>query len=191
MLRSSYALTTYIPPFRTLTSYDCNTSDCTGRIPNTNTTDTYLQLFDEIAPLQPVYKAFQGASKLCIGEKKGNIAYLYVVYGDACYWLIGYPDAGRKDHLPKLKIRDSRRRRLNDAAKTNDKYDKYLGEYVVVRFKDGPGITNTLWEIFEDGSDHKSPYAKWYKTGNDDPCAGTSWNIRLCSASNSYLRRKE
>jgi hypothetical protein len=123
-----------------------------------------------------VYKAFQGASKLCIGEKKGNIAYLYVVYGDASYWLIGYPDAGRSDHLPKLKIRDSRRRRLNDAAKKNDKYEKYLGEYVVVRFRDGPGITNTLWEIFEDGSDHISPYAKWYKTGNDDVLAAACVN---------------
>lgn len=140
-----------------------------GRIPNTNTTDTYLQLFDKDAPLKPLYKAFQGATKLCIGEKKGNIAYLYVVYGDATYWLIGYPDAGRKDHLPKLKIRDSRRRRLNDAEKINDKYNNGLGEYVVVRFRDGPGITNTLWEIFEDGSDHISPDAKWYKTGNDDP----------------------
>jgi len=138
--------------------------------------DTFLQLFDKDAPVMPVYKAFQGAKQLCIGEKKGNIAYLYIVFGTGCYWLIGAPDAGRDDHLPKLKIRDQDRRRErqlggssdNDADKLNDQYNKGPGGDVIVRFRDGPGIVNTLWEIFNNGFSRTSPDAKWYFIPNDD-----------------------
>ena len=106
------------------------------------TFDTFLQLFMEDAPVMPVYKAFQGAKQLCIGEKAGNIPYLYIVFGDGCYWLIGSPMAGRDDHLPKLKVRDR--------------------DGVIVRFRDGPGEMNALWQIYENGMSRTSPYAKWY-----------------------------
>ena len=146
--------------------------------------DTFLQLFEKDAPVMPVYKAFQGAKQLCIGEKEGNIAYLYIVFNDGCYWLIGHPGAGRKDHLPKLKIRDQDRRRDrrlggssgdNDADKLNDNYNKGPGKDVIVRFRDGPGIVNTLWEVFNNGFSRTSPDAKWYFVPNDDKpnlCAG-------------------
>lgn len=111
--------------------------------------DTFLQLFDKYAPVMPVYKAFQGAKQLCIGEKKGNIAYMYIVFGTGCYWLIGHPDAGRDDHLPKLKIRDQ--------------------DGVIVRFRDGPGDMNALWQIYENGMSRTSPYAKWYFIPNEEP----------------------
>ena len=157
-----------------------------GPVPNmTAPFDTYLQLFEKDAPVMPVYKAFQGAKQLCIGEKAGNIAYLYIVFNDGCYWLIGSPDAGRDDHLPKLKIRDQDRRRGrrlggssggdNDADKLNDKYNKGRGDDVIVRFRDGPGIVNTLLEIYNDGSYNQSPNALWYFVPNEDKpdlCAG-------------------
>ena len=113
------------------------------------TFDTFLQLFTEDAPVMPMYKAFQGAKQLCIGEKKGNIAYMYIVFGTGCYWLIGHPDAGRDDHLPKLKIRDQ--------------------DGVIVRFRDGPGDMNALWQIYENGMSRTSPYAKWYFIPNEEP----------------------
>ena len=141
-----------------------------GRVPDSNSTnttemDTYLQLFEEWHPYMPVYKYFKGVKKLCVGEKSSeNIAYLYIITDAGCYYLVGKPDSGRRDHLPKLKIRDQddgdwrRQRKLRkkqQAAKAaagegrelwsakdyNDHYDKTTGKYVVVRFRDGPGIT--------------------------------------------------
>ena len=127
-----------------------------GRVPDSNSTemDTYLQLFEEWHPYMPVYKYFRGAKKLCIGEKsKENIAYLYIITDAGCYYLVGKPDSGRRDHLPKLKIRDQddwrRQRKLRkkqDAAPAGEGRElwsakDYSDKYVVVRFRDGPGIT--------------------------------------------------
>mmetsp|Transcript_13086 Transcript_13086/g.28384 ORF Transcript_13086/g.28384 Transcript_13086/m.28384 type:complete len:356 (+) Transcript_13086:60-1127(+) len=160
----------------------------TAKVPMTNMTnvtayDTYLMLFEEWHPYQPVYKAFKGAKQLCIGEKKGNIAYLYVVYEKGIYYLIGYPDAGRDDHLPKLKIRDRdcRRQRMlreergadgqMDVENTDEKEEeneRELWSYksscndAVVRFRDGPGDHNWLWQIWSNGDSKTSPYARWY-----------------------------
>lgn len=117
----------------------------------TGTFDTFLQLFDEDWPVTPVYKAFKGARQLCIGEKEGNIAYLYIVYGDGCYWLIGSPNAGSDSHLPKLKVLDNRRRKLWSS-----------GAETIVRFRDGPGYLNSLWEIYSNGMSQTAPDAKWY-----------------------------
>ena len=130
--------------------------------------DTFLQLFDKDKPLIPVYKAFKGAKQLCIGEKKGNIAYLYIVYEDGVYWLIGKPNAGRDDHLPKLKIRDQDRRRLGGSSSKSDKYNK--GSDVIVRFRDGPGTVNSLWEIFSNGYSETSSDANWYLVPNKNLC---------------------
>ena len=127
-----------------------------GRIPNTNETDTYLMLFEEWHPYLPVYQAFQGAFKLCIGEKSKNIAYMIIYTRAACHLLIGKPDSGRRDHLPILKIRDQdygwrRQRNLRNEENgkdeavqrelwyDNDHYEKTYGKGVVVRFRDGPG----------------------------------------------------
>lgn len=129
-----------------------------GRVPDSNSTngnstemDTYLQLFEEWQPYMPVYKYFRGAKKLCIGEKSSeNIAYLYIITNAGCYYLVGKPDSGRRDHLPKLQIlnQDNRRQRRLRKKQTaaagegrelwshhNADFDKY----VVVRFRDGPG----------------------------------------------------
>ena len=131
--------------------------------------DTFLQLLMEDAPVMPVYKAFQGAKQLCIGEKAGNIPYLYIIFGDGCYWLIGSPMAGRDDHLPKLKVRDQ--------------------DGVIVRFRDGPGEMNAMWQIYENGMSRTSPYAKWYFIPNDEPVPAViatgyddSFRILDCSA---------
>jgi len=135
-----------------------------GPVTNSTTSamDTYLQLFEEWWPYMPVWKYFQGIQKLCVGEKsRENIAYLYIITDAGCYYLVGKPDSGRRDHLPILKIRDQdwrRQRKLRErkeraatatggegrelwsADDYNDHYDKTTGMYVVVRFRDGPGI---------------------------------------------------
>ena len=135
----------------------------------TGTVDTFVQLFKKNKPVMPVFKALEGAKQLCIGEAKGNIAFMYIVVDDGTYWLIGNPDAGRKDHLPKLKIREQDRRRErrlgsggNDADKLNDRYNKGPGDDVIVRFRDGPGIVNTLFEIFKNGDCRTAKDAHWY-----------------------------
>lgn len=174
-----------------------------GSVNGTNATDTYLQLFEEWHPYMPTYKYFQGIRKLCIGEKsKENIAYLYIITDTGCYYLVGKPDSGRDDHFPKLKIRDQdnddwrRQRKLRKKkevtaeSKTqgaegrelwsgwsdkdyNEYYDATTGKYVVVRFRDGPGITNTFWQIWQNGFAKTAPNARWffvpYSDGPVDP----------------------
>ena len=131
-----------------------------GSVNGTNATDTYLQLFEEWHPYLPTYKYFKGIRKLFIGEKsKENIAYLYIITDNGCYYLVGKPDSGRDDHLPKLKMRDQdnddwrRQRKLRKKkevtaeSKTQGTEGRKLwsdattDKYVVVRFRDGPGIT--------------------------------------------------
>lgn len=124
-------------------------------------TDTYLQLFDEWWPYMPVYQYFKGAKKLCIGEESHyNAAYLYIVLDWGCWYLVGKPDSGRRDHYPKLKIRDQDRRRqrqrkLRAATKEDNAKrdlwashnDYYHDKDVVLRFRDGPGIYNSFWQM--------------------------------------------
>ena len=109
-------------------------------------------------------------NRLCIGEKKGNVAYLYIYFEKGIYYLVGYPDAGRDDHLPKLKIRDQdwRRRKLQEANGNDAERELWGKSYfppskdVIVRFRDGPGDINSLWQIFSNGFSKTSPYARWY-----------------------------
>lgn len=131
----------------------------TGLVPDTeDETDTYLMLFSKWHPYTPVYQAFRGAYKLCIGEKsRSNTAYMIIYTGEGCHLLIGKPDSGRDNDLPKLKIRDQdygwhRQRNLRSDEEEgtemvqrelwydNDHYDKTYGKGVVVRFRDGSGM---------------------------------------------------
>ena len=65
--------------------------------------NTYLMLWREDDPMNPVYKWFPGATQLCIGELYPNIAYLRITYEDNLYFLIGR-GAGDPNHLARLKI---------------------------------------------------------------------------------------
>mmetsp|Transcript_11831 Transcript_11831/g.33791 ORF Transcript_11831/g.33791 Transcript_11831/m.33791 type:complete len:946 (-) Transcript_11831:295-3132(-) len=117
--------------------------------------NTYLMLWREDDPANPVYKWFPGATQLCIGEQYPNVAYLRVVYEDCLYYLIG-PGAGDADNLARLKI-------VPDTQ-------KYKPDDVIVKFRDGPGDDNTLWQIFANGFSKTSPDSLWYPL----PCASES-----------------
>ena len=97
--------------------------------------------------MNPVYKWFPGATSLCIGEQYPNVAYLRVVYEDCLYYLIG-PGAGSADNLVRLKIVADNQR--------------YKPDDVIVKFRDGPGDQNALWQIFANGYSQTSPDALWY-----------------------------
>ena len=91
--------------------------------------NTYLMLWREDDPAFPVFRTFPGATQLCIGEQYPNVAYLRVTYDDCLYYLIG-PGAGDANNLARLKIvPDTQKYRPND---------------VIVKFRDGPGDSNTL-----------------------------------------------
>ena len=108
---------------------------------------TYLMLWREDQPAYPVYRWFPGAKQLCIGEQYPNVAYLRVVYDDCLYYLIG-PGAGSESNLARLKI----------VADTQN----YRPSDVIVKFRDGPGDQNALWQIFANGFSQTSPDALWY-----------------------------
>ena len=107
----------------------------------------YLMLWREDDPANPVYKRFVGATSLCIGERYPNVAYMRIVFGRNIYYLIG-PSAGSADHLVRLKI-------VPDTQ-------KYKSNDVIVKFRDGPGDQNALWQIFASGLSQTSPDALWY-----------------------------
>ena len=125
-------------------------------------------------------------NRLCIGEKKGNVAYLSIYFEKGVYNLVGYADAGRDDHLPKLKIRDSDRhqRKLKEANGNDGERELHVSgkSYIpsskddIVRFGDGAGDINCLWQVYSDGSSTTSPHARWYlvskapRTCNDVTC---------------------
>eukprot|EP00562_Extubocellulus_spinifer_P003916 CAMPEP_0178525466 /NCGR_PEP_ID=MMETSP0696-20121128/30197_1 /TAXON_ID=265572 /ORGANISM="Extubocellulus spinifer, Strain CCMP396" /LENGTH=773 /DNA_ID=CAMNT_0020156881 /DNA_START=57 /DNA_END=2376 /DNA_ORIENTATION=- len=66
--------------------------------------DYYLQAWSEHYPDHIIYSNFKGAEYLCIGEAKGNNAYLKVGFEGGVAWLM-CPDVGNRDKLPRLKIR--------------------------------------------------------------------------------------
>ena len=123
--------------------------------------NTYLMLWREDDPMNPVYKWFPGATQLCIGELYPNIAYLRITYEDNLYILIGR-GAGDPNHLARLKI-------VPDSQ-------HYKDDDVIVKFRDGPGDDNTLWQIFANGMSKTSPDALWYPIplGSESPSSSPS-----------------
>ena len=113
--------------------------------------NTYLMLWREDNPAYPVFRSFPGATQLCIGEQYPNVAYLRVTYDDCMYYLIG-PGAGDANNLARLKI-------VPDTQ-------KYKSDDVIVKFRDGPGDSNTLWQIFANGASMTNRYALWYNPTN-------------------------
>jgi len=109
---------------------------------------TYLMLWREENPAMPVYRWFPGATHLCIGEKYPNIAYLYVKFGNCVYYLVG-PGAGSPDKLARLKI-----------VPDTKKYSPYD---TIVKFRDGAGSDDTIWQIFASGAFKTSWDASWHK----------------------------
>ena len=109
--------------------------------------NTYLMLWRDDDPAFPVYRWFVGATSLCIGERYPNVAYMRIVFGRNVYYLIG-PSAGSADDLARLKI-------VPDTQ-------KYKPDDVIVKFRDGPGDQNALWQIFANGVSQTSPDALWY-----------------------------
>ena len=115
---------------------------------------SYLMLWND-DDSAPVFWLFAGATKLCIGERYPNIAYLYVDFDDGTYtscYLAS--NSGNPNKLPRLKI-------VPDA-------DKAKKDDVVVKFRDGAG-DDALFTIAANGR---------YETG-----AGASWDCTEKTAS--------
>jgi len=112
---------------------------------------TYLMLWREDSPDYPVFWSFPGATQLCIGEQYPNVAYLSITYEDCLYYLVG-AGTGDANNLARLKI-------VPDMQ-------KYKPNDVVVKFRDGPGDSNALWQIFANGASMTSRYALWYNPTN-------------------------
>ena len=109
---------------------------------------TYLMLWRAENPAQPVYKWFPGATHLCIGEKYPNTPYLYVKFQRCVYYLVG-PGAGNPNKLARLKI-------VPDSDKSS-RYD------TIVKFRDGAGSEDAIWQIFASGAFKTSRDAWWLK----------------------------
>ena len=110
--------------------------------------NTYLMLWRDDDPVYLVHRWFvAGATRLCIGEQYPNVAYMRIEFGRNVYYLIG-PSVGSADHLARLKI-------VPDTQ-------KYKPDDVIVKFRDGPGDANALWQIFANGVSQTSPDALWY-----------------------------
>ena len=94
---------------------------------------SYLMLWND-DDSTPVVRWYPGATKLCIGERFPNIAYLYVDFDYGTCYLAS--NSGNPNKLPRLKI-------VPDA-------DKAKKDDVVVKFRDGAG-DDALWTIAANG----------------------------------------
>ena len=94
-----------------------------------------------------VYRKFPTANSLCIAEHHQNVAVLSVGVEDGT-WYLACPNAGNPNKLPRLKI-------VEDA----DSGDR---DQLVVRFRDGAGEDDTLWELFASGRTEKASDCAWF-----------------------------
>jgi len=97
-----------------------------------------------------VYRKFPSARSLCISEHYQNVAVLSVAVDDGTWYLVA-PNAGNPKKLPRLKI-------VEDAGDANDRDHNHL----VVRFRDGAGEDDTLWELFASGYAETASDAAWF-----------------------------
>ena len=95
-----------------------------------------------------VYRKFPTANTLCIAEYPQNLAILSVGVAGGT-WYLACPNAGNANKLPRLKI-------VEDADGGSDRHQ------LVVRFRDGAGTDDALWEIFADGRTETANECAWF-----------------------------
>ena len=95
-----------------------------------------------------VYRKFPTANTLCIAEYPQNLAILSVGVAGGT-WYLACPNAGNPNKLPRLKI-------VEEADGGSDRHQ------LVVRFRDGAGTDDSLWEIFADGRTETANECAWF-----------------------------
>lgn len=123
-----------------------------------NNTESHLELrrdnSDNERMVDLVYRKFPTANSLCIAEHHQNVAVLSVGVEDGT-WYLACPNAGNPNKLPRLKI-------VEDA----DSGDRHQ---LVVRFRDGAGEDDTLWELFANGKTETASDCAWFFIANAVP----------------------
>jgi len=122
-------------------------------------TSYYLQLRRESSPSRPVYINYKDATELCIGEKRGNLAYLTIKVPSGVHYLAG-PNVGNPHKLPRLKIRPQKGgcRGTSDGNRMLQNCDD---DEVIVKYRDGAGDDDCLWEILFSGDTRTCPGSLW------------------------------
>ena len=119
----------------------------------------FVQLRKESDRSNPVYVKYEGATELCIGERPGNGAYMSIKFNLGTAYLLGR-DVGSRNQLPRLKIRPQKgkcRGDNKDGRRMLGKCDKE----VIVKYRDGAGDDDCLWEVFFDGKTNICKGSRW------------------------------
>ena len=119
----------------------------------------FVQLRKESDRSNPVYVKYEGATELCIGERPGNVAYLSIKFDHGTHYLLGR-DVGSRNQLPRLKIRPQEGKCRGDNK--NDR--RMLGKCdkeAIVKYRDGAGDDDCLWEILFDGKTNTCKGSGW------------------------------
>lgn len=119
----------------------------------------FVQLRKESDRSNPVYVKYEGATELCIGERPGNVAYLSIKFDHGTHYLLGR-DVGSRNQLPRLKIRPQEGKCRGDNKDDRRMLGKCEKE-VIVKYRDGAGDDDCLWEILFDGKTNTCKGSGW------------------------------
>lgn len=122
----------------------------------------FVQLRKESDRNNPVYKRYEGAKELCIGERPGNVAYMSIKFDHGTQYLFGKDVGSSKHRLPRLKIRPQEGKCRGDNKDGRRMLGKCDNE-VIVKYRDGAGDDDCLWEVFFDG--------------RTNTCSGSGWGF--------------
>lgn len=122
----------------------------------------FVQLRKESDRNNPVYKRYEGAKELCIGERPGNVAYMSIKFDHGTQYLFGKDVGSSKHRLPRLKIRPQEGKCRGDNKDGRRMLGKCENE-VIVKYRDGAGDDDCLWEVFFDG--------------RTNTCSGSGWGF--------------
>jgi hypothetical protein len=132
----------------------------------------FVQLRKENDRGSPVYVKYTNATELCIGEKPGNVAYMWIKFDHGTHYLLGR-DVGSKTQLPRLKIRAQEGKCRGDNKNTRRTLGKCDNE-VIVKYRDGAGNNDCLWEVLFDGGANTCKGSGWVFIQRPQPTASTT-----------------
>ena len=119
----------------------------------------FVQLRKETDRSNPVYVKYEGATELCIGERPGNVAYSSIKFDHGTHYLLGR-DVGSRNQLPRLKIRPQEGKCRGDNKDDRRMLGKCDKE-AIVKYRDGAGDDDCLWEILFDGKTNTCKGSGW------------------------------
>lgn len=136
----------------------------------------FVQLRKESDRSNPVYVKYEGATELCIGERPGNVAYMSIKFDHGTHYLLGR-DVGSRNQLPRLKIRPQEGKCRGDNKGDRRMLGKCDKE-VIVKYRDGAGDDDCLWEVFFDGKTNTCKGSGWVFIPWPQPTASATHNCQ-------------